>query len=177
MAAPKYNSSNYDSAAAKYSELQDKYTGENGWNSARSQAKESAQEVAEQAGGVAGANAQAAARSAGMSRSKSIATGAQMSGNASANAYGNAYNSSLNSALANNQNAVNSQAALMQMQQQKDTNNYNSESNRYGAAMGAVGGVFNGVASALSDENEKEITERTSSDRCDELLAKLRGEN
>lgn len=193
MSAPKYDTSNYDAAAEKYKELQDKYSGESAYkqaeaesyDTAKNHAGEIAQTVAENAGGTAGANAQAAARSAGMSRSKAIATGAQLSGNAAANAYGNTYNnaynnaytSNLNARLASNQNAINSQANLMGMEQQKDTNQYNSESNKYSAGMGLAGGIFNGVASALSDETQKDITEKTSSDRCDELLKRLKGEN
>lgn len=193
MSAPKYDTSNYDAAAEKYKELQDKYSGESAYkqaeaesyDTAKNHAGEIAQTVAENAGGTAGANAQAAARSAGMSRSKAIATGAQLSGNAAANAYGNTYNnaynnaytSNLNARLASNQNAINSQANLMGMEQQKDTNQYNSESNRYSAGMGLAGGIFNGVASALSDETQKDITEKTSSNRCDELLKRLKGEN
>lgn len=193
MSAPKYDTSNYDAAAEKYKELQDKYSGESAYkqaeaesyDTAKNHAGEIAQTVAENAGGTAGANAQAAARSAGMSRSKAIATGAQLSGNAAANAYGNTYNnaynnaytSNLNARLANNQNAINNQANLMGMEQQKDTNQYNSESNRYSAGMGLAGGIFNGIASALSDETQKDITEKTSSDRCDELLKRLKGEN
>lgn len=192
MSAPKYDTSNYDAAANKYKELQDKYSGENAYkqaetesyDTAKNHAGEIAQTVAENAGGTAGANAQAAARSAGMSRSKAIATGAQMSGNAAANAYGNTYNnaynnaytSNLNARLASNQNAINNQANLMGMEQQKDTNKYNSDSNRYSAGMGLAGGIFNGVASALSDETQKDITEKTSADRCNELLKRLRGE-
>lgn len=193
MSAPKYDTSNYDAAVNKYKELQEKYSGEGAYKQAEAEsydtakhhAGEIAQTVAENAGGTAGANAQAAARSAGMSRSKAIATGAQMSGNAAANAYGNtynnaynnAYNSNLNSRLASNQNAINNQGQLMGMEQQKDTNQYNSESNRFSSGTGLVGGVLNGVAGALSDETQKNISDKTPGDRCDELLKRLRGEN
>ena len=178
MSAPSYSSSNYDAAADKYRELQEKYTGENGWNLATKQATEQAQLQSAQAGQVAGANAQGAARSAGMSRSKAIATGAQASGNTTANIYNSAYNTGLSGSLQNNQNAINSQGTLMGYEQQKDTNKYNSDSNRYGAAMGAVGGVFNGIASALSDENLKCVQDKTDNveARRQELLARLRGE-
>lgn len=192
MSAPKYDTSNYDAAANKYKELQDKYSGEGAYkqaeaesyDTAKQHAGEIAQTVAENAGGTAGANAQAAARSAGMSRSKAIATGAQMSGNAAANAYGNTYNnaynnaytSNLNARLTSNQNAINNQEKLMGMEQQKDTNKYNSDSNRYSAGMGLAGGIFNGIANALSDETKKNISDKTPGDRCDELLKRLRGE-
>ena len=192
MSAPKYDTSNYDAAANKYKELQDKYSGEGAYkqaeaesyDTAKQHAGEISQTVAENAGGTAGANAQAAARSSGMSRSKAIATGAQMSGNAAANAYGNTYNnaynnaytSNLNARLANNQNTLNSQAQLMGMEQQKDNTKYNSESNRYSAGMGLAGSVFNGVAGAISDETKKDISDKTPGDRCDELLKRLRGE-
>lgn len=193
MSAPKYDTSNYDAAAEKYKELQDRYSGEGAYKQAESEsfdtakkhAGEIAQTVAENAGSTASANATAAARSAGMSRSKAIATGAQMAGNASANAYGNtygntynnAYNNNLTSRLNSNQNAINNQTKLMDMEQQKDTNIYNSESNRYGAGMGLASGLLSGAATAMSDETKKDIYDKTSSDRCDELLKRLRGEN
>ena len=186
MSAPKYDTSNYDAAANKYKELQDKYSGEGAYKQAEAESYNTAKQhaVAENAGGTAGANAQASARSAGMSRSKAIATGAQMSGNAAANAYGNTYNnaynnaytSNLNARLTSNQNAIDSQGKLMDMEQQKDTNKYNSDSNRYSARMGLAGGIFNGIANALSDETKKNISDKTPGDRCDELLKRLRGE-
>ena len=175
MSAPSYDSSNYDAAAEKYKQLQDKYTGENGWNLAQSQATESAKDVAAQSGQTAGAQAQGAARSAGMSRSKAIATGAQASGATSANAYNSAYSTGLSNSLQNNANTVNAQGNMMNSEMQKDTNEYNSKAAKWNAGMGLAGGIFNGVASALSDENKKCVKDKSHSDRCDELLARLRG--
>lgn len=178
MAAPKYDSSNYDAAANKYRELQDKYSGENGWNLAEKQSSESADKVAANAGSIASAEASRSARSAGMTRGQAAAMGASQGAKAAQDAYGNAYSNARSQALQNNQNAINNQDSLMGKEQQKDTNNYNSESNRYGAAMGAVGGVFNGVASALSDESLKCVQDKTDNveARRQELLARLRGE-
>lgn len=193
MSAPKYDTSNYDAAANKYKELQNKYTGDSAYNKAESSAyqaaKRNASEVAsraaENAGSTASANATAAARSAGMSRSKAIATGAQMAGNAAANAYGNTYgntynntySSNLTSKLGANQNAINSQNQLMGMEQQKDTNKYNSDSNKYSALTGLASGALTAAAMAMSDETKKNISDKTSSDRCDELLKRLIGGN
>lgn len=178
MSAPSYDSSNYDAAAKKYKTLQDKYTGESGWNLATNQAETAARKQSAQAGNVAGASAQGAARSAGMSRSKAIATGAQAAGSSALQTYGNSYNSNLSGALQNNSNTLNAQGNLMDAERQKDTNNYNSEAAKWSGTMSAIGGAWNGVASAVSDENKKDISEKSNtSARCDELLAKLKGGN
>lgn len=178
MSAPKYSSSNYDAAATKYKQLQDKYSGENGWNLAESQASKSADTIAANAGSTASSEASRAARSSGMTRGQAAAMGASQGALAAQSAYGNAYTNARSQALQNNQNTINSQGTLMGYEQQKDTNKYNSDSNRYGAAMGAVGGVFNGIASALSDENLKCVQDKTDNveARRQELLARLRGE-
>lgn len=179
MAAPEYSSSNYDAAATKYRELQNKYTGENGWKLSEDQASESAGKVAANAGSTASAEASRAARSSGMTRGQAAAMGASQGALAAQNAYGNAYSNAKTQALQNNQNTLSSQDTLIKGGQDKDTNKYNSDSNRYGAAMGAVGGVFNGIANALSDENLKCVQDRTDNveARRQELLARLRGEN
>lgn len=174
MAAPEYSSASYDAAANKYRELQSEYTGETGYKKADTQAKQTATEQAVNAGSIAGSQAASAARTAGMSRSKSAALASQAAANGTLNSYNNAYNSAMANSLNNNQNAVNSQSQLMQLEQQKDTNRYNSAANKWGAGMGVVGGAFNGVANALSDENKKCIKSKTDvSSRCDELIERL----
>lgn len=173
--APSYDSSNYDAAAQKYKELQSKYSGEQGWNLAQSQATTSANQAATQAGQTAGAQAAGAARAAGMSRAKAAMTGASIAGNTTANSYGGLYNSALSAANANNKSAIDAQNALMAGEQQKDTNKYNAQAAKYSAEMGAWGGFLGGAAKALSDKVEKKISVGTSPDRCDELLKKLRG--
>ena len=169
MAAPEYSSASYDAAANKYRELQSEYTGDTGFKKADTQAKQTATEQAVNAGSIAGSQAASAARTAGMSRSKSAALASQAAANGTLNSYNNAYNSAMANSLNNNQNAVNSQSQLMQLEQQKDTNRYNSEANKWGAGMGVVG-----VANALSDENKKCIKSKTDvSSRCDELIERL----
>lgn len=176
MSAPSYNTSNYDAAANKYKALQDKYSGEAGWNLAEKQSQASADKIAANAGSTASAEASRAARSSGMTRGQAAAMGASQGALAAQNSYGNAYANARSQALQNNQNTINNQTNLMNMEQQKDTNRYNSSVNKYSAGMGIAGGIFNGIAGALSDETKKDITEKTPNDRCDELLKRLRGE-
>lgn len=175
MSAPSYESSNYDAAAKKYQDLQDKYTGEAGYALAEKQAQNSAETVAANAGSNASAEASRAARTSGMTRGAAAAMGAAQGANASANAYNSAYTNARAQSLQNNANTVNAQGNLLSSEMQKDTNKYNSDSAKWNAGMGIAGGVFNGIASALSDENKKCIKNKSHSDRCDELLAKLRG--
>lgn len=178
MAAPKYNSSNYDAAAEKFTELQDKYTGEAGWQLAEQQSEKSADKIAANAGSIASAEASRAARSAGAVRGQSAIWGANQGALAAQKAYGDAYTNARSQALQNNQNTINSQNNLLQGAQQKDTNQYTSDSNRYNATMGAIGGAALGVAKALSDGTKKCVHEKTYNveTRRQELLARLRGE-
>lgn len=175
MSAPKYSSSNYDSAAAKYEQLAKQYTGENAYkysNVAANQAHEQAKQAAESEG----AAAQNLALNAGYSRARAAREGAAARAAAYRNQYANSYGNAISNIQTANANAVNAYQPLVTGAQQKDSNKYQSDSNRYGAAMGAVGGIFTGAANALSDENAKDI--RASSDtekrRC-EILKRLRG--
>ena len=178
MAAPKYNSSNYDAAADKFTDLQDKYTGEAGWQLAEQQSEKSADKIAANAGSIASAEASRAARAAGAVRGQSAIMGANHGALAAQKTYSDAYTNARGQALQNNQNTMNSQYNLLQGAQQKDTNQYTSDSNRYNATMGAIGGAALGVAKALSDGDSKCIQDRTNDveTRRQELLARLRGE-
>lgn len=174
MSAPKYSSSNYDSAAAKYEQLAKQYTGENAYkyfNVAANQAHEQAKQAAESEG----AAAQNLALNAGYSRARAAREGAAARAAAYRNQYANSYGNAISNIQTANANAVNAYQPLVTGAQQKDSNKYQSDSNRYGAAMGAVGGLFTGAANALSDEDAKNI--RASSDtearRC-EILRRLR---
>ena len=175
MSAPRYSSSNYDSAAAKYQELANKYTGENAYKYstvAADQAKTQAKGSSE----AEGAAAQNLARNAGYSRARAAQAGAAARASSYKNNYSNSYNNAYNNIQTSNQNALNAQSALLSGAQQNDANKYQSESNRYGAAMGAVGGVFTGAANELSDGTQKEIYAKTDCNkRRAELLARLRG--
>lgn len=175
MSAPKYSSKYYDSAAAKYEELAKRYTGQNAYryttdsaNLAHTQAKQAAESE--------GAAAQNLALNAGYSRARAAREGAAAEAASYRNQYGDSYNSNLSNITNSNNAALQAQANLMQGAQAKDQNRYTSDSNRYGAAMGAVGGLFTGAANALSDENAKDIkdsSDSTEKRRC-ELLGKLR---
>lgn len=176
MSAPRYSSSNYDAAAKKYTELAEQYTGENAYKYsqvAADQAKTQAKGYAESEG----AAAQNLSRNAGYSRAKAAQAGAAARASAYKNAYSNSYNNAYSNINNANTNRLQAQGALLSGAQQKDANKYQSESNRYGAAMGAVGGFFTGAANAIpSDENKKDIIVETDTDkrRC-ELIARLRG--
>ena len=184
MSAPRYSSSSYDSAAKKYEELAKKYMGTDravedtitSSNMATQYGTQQAKEAAE----AEGLAAQNEALNLGYSRSRAARMGAEARANSFRNNYNSAYqsmNSNLNSNVQNAKNsALQAQGALMSGAQQKDANRYQSDSNRYGAAMGAVGGIFTGAANALSDETKKEIHAKTDCEkRRAELLARLRG--
>ena len=162
----KYNSSNYDSAAKKYDELQQQYTGETGSESVNTYAKEVAGENAAKAG--------SAARSAGMTKGQSALSAGQIAANTTANAYNSAYNSAANIAQQNNTNALQSQANQVNWGKAKDDTTYQNENAWWGNLLSAAGDV---AGAALSDENKKDVCAKTSSERCDELIRKLRGEN
>ena len=182
MSAPRYDSSNYDSAAAKYEQLAKQYSGAD-FTVNQMTAAEQARSQAKGAAESEGAAAQNLALNAGYSRARAAQEGAAARANAYKNNYANAYNNAYG-AMRDNKNALmqqmgtrlNAESNLMSGAQQKDSNKYQSDSNRYGAAMGAVGGLFTGASNALSDENAKNI--RASSDtekrRC-EILKRLRG--
>lgn len=175
MSAPKYSSSNYDSAAARYQQLADKYSGENAYKYADTAARQ-AQVQAKEAAESEGAAAQNLARNAGYSRAKAAQAGAAARASSYKNNYSNSYANTLSNIQTANSNALNAQQALLQGASQKDSNKYQSNSNRYGAAMGAVGGVFTGAANALSDESKKVIYAKTDCDkRREELLSRLKG--
>lgn len=175
MSAPRYSSSSYDAAATKYQQLAEKYTGTNAYNNtniASKQAQKNTRGYAENEG----AAAQSLSLDAGYSRSRAAKDGAAARASSYQNQYANSYNNSLNNIQNANASALNAQGALLSGAQQKDANKYQSESNRYGAAMGAVGGAFTGMANALSDVTKKDIHEETDSEkRRAELLARLRG--
>lgn len=184
MSAPRYSSSNYDSAAKKYEELANKYYNTERATSDTVQANNLAAQYgarqAKAASEAEGLSAQNEALNLGYSRSQAAQRGAEARANSFRNNYNSAYanmGNSLNSSIQGaKDSAVQARGSLMSGAQQKDANRYQSESNRYGAAMGAVGGLFTGAANALSDETKKEIHAKTDCNkRREELLARLRG--
>lgn len=175
MSAPSYSSSNYDSAAAKYEQLAQKYTGENAYkysDVASRQATAQAKATAESEG----AAAQNLARNAGYSRARAAQEGAAARASAYKNQFANSYQNSYSNINNANTAALQAQGALLNGAMQKDSNRYQSDSNRYGAAMGAVGGLFTGASNALSDGTQKEIYAKTDCNkRREELLSRLKG--
>lgn len=175
MSAPRYTNKNYQQAADEYNRLAHRYTGENAYR----YSDIAAEKATSQAKGYAeseGAAAQNLARNAGYSRARAAQEGAAARANAYKNAYSNSYSNASNNINSANNAALQAQGAMLNGALQQDANRYQSESNRYGAAMGAVGGVFTGAANALSDENKKDIVCETNADeRRAFLLKKLRG--
>lgn len=182
MSAPKYSSSSYDAAAAKYEQLAKKYSDTDftvnqmeAANQARSQAKGAAESE--------GAAAQNLALNAGYSRARAAQEGAAARANSYKNNYSNSYNNAYG-AMRDNQNTkmsqmgtrLNAESNLLAGAQQKDANRYQSDSNRYGALMGGIGGVFTGASNALSDVSKKDIRAETDCERRrEEILKRLRG--
>lgn len=180
----------FNAAKAEYEKSQNKYLGENGWNLATKQAEESASKNSLMAGKNAAATSMSAARSNGMSKAKSVALASANGNKAATDSYGSLYQSGLSNAITNNNNTVNSYGnklnavnsnnsnninaanQLLNGGSEMDKNNYNNSVNKWSAGMGLAGGILSGVASALSDENMKDIH---CSSRHDELLNKLRG--
>ena len=183
MSAPRYSSSNYDAAAAKYEQLAKKYS-DTDFSVNQMTAAEQARSQAKGAAESEGAAAQNLALNAGYSRARAAQEGAAARANSYKNNYSNSYSNAYG-AMRDNKNALmqqwntrlNTQGALLNGAMQKDSNNYQSESNRYGAAMGAVGGAFTGMANAIpSDENLKTIYAKTDCNkRREELLSRLKG--
>lgn len=152
MSAPRYSSSNYDSAATKYEELANKYTGLNGLQKATENASMSAKSASE----AAGASATNQALNAGYSRAKAAMKGA----NASANAFNSNFDQSYQRASGMNSARLSAQQNLLNGEQHKDDQKYGSESNRYSSAMGAAqAGVQTAatVAMMMSDEDAKDF--------------------
>lgn len=175
MSAPTYSSSNYDTAANKYEQLAKKYTGESAYrysDVASKQANAQAKATAESEG----AAAQNVAKNAGYSRARAALEGAAARAAAYKNQYANSYQNAYNNINGANAAALQAQGALLSGAAQKDANKYQSDSNRYGSAMGAVGGIFTGASNALSDVTKKDIHAQTDSERRrSELLARLKG--
>lgn len=182
MSAPRYSSDSYDTAADKYEKLAKKYSETDfsvDTNSAARQARTQAKGASE----LEGVAAQNVAKNAGYTRAKAAQEGAAARSNSYRNQYANSYNNAYSAMRANqdmkaNQalNRLNAQSALLSGAQQKDANRYQSESNRFGAAMGGIGGIFTGASNALSDITKKDIHEETDAEaRRAELLARLRG--
>jgi hypothetical protein len=182
LSAPKYSSSSYDAAAAKYEQLAKKYS-DTDFTVNQMAAAEQARSQAKGAAESEGASAQNLALNAGYSRARAAQEGAAARANSYKNNYSNSYNNAYG-AMRDNQNTSmsqmgtrrNAESNLLAGAQQKDANRYQSDSNRYGALMGGIGGIFTGASNALSDVNKKDIHAETDCEkRREEILKRLRG--
>lgn len=126
----KYDSSNYDSAKAKYDELEKKYAGKSGIDIGRTQGSN----IAETAGKSAIQSAIAGARSAGMNKAQAALSGMGAGSKAASDNYGNAVQMALNkqqNELSNNLNAIDKA-------NQVDQKKYEGKVNQKTAKMGAI---------------------------------------
>lgn len=126
----KYDSSNYDSAKAKYDELEKKYAGKSGIDIGRAQGSN----IAETAGKSAIQSAIAGARSAGMNKAQSALSGMGAGSKASSDNYGNAVQMALNK----QQNELSNSLNAIDKANQVDQKKYEGKVNQKTAKMGAI---------------------------------------
>lgn len=126
----KYDSSNYDSAKAKYDELEKKYAGKSGIDIGRAQGSN----IAETAGKSAIQSAIAGARSAGMNKAQSALSGMGAGSKAASDNYGNAVQMALNKQQDELSNSLNAIDKADQVDQKK----YEGKVNQKTANMGAI---------------------------------------
>ena len=153
MASATYDSSNYDSAKAKYDELASKYAGKGGIEFGNAQGSV----TASTAGQNAAKAASSAARSAGLSKSQSALGGMGKASDAASSNFATgvsqANTAATNALTAGNNTLAGSQAKDDQRfkQSQANANSINS-----GIASGASA-LASIIAAAMSDENLKKI--------------------
>ena len=126
----KYDSSNYDSAKAKYDELEKKYAGKSGIDIGRAQGSN----IAETAGKSAIQSAIAGARSAGMNKAQSALSGMGAGSKAASDNYGNAVQMALNK----QQNELSNSLSAIDKSNQVDQKKYEGKVNQKTAKMGAI---------------------------------------
>lgn len=126
----KYDSSNYDSAKAKYDELEKKYAGKSGIDIGRAQGSN----IAETAGKSAVQSAIAGARSAGMNKAQAALSGMGAGSKAASDNYGNAVQMALNK----QQNELSNSLNAIDKANQVDQKKYEGKVNQKTAKMGAI---------------------------------------
>ena len=126
----KYDSSNYDSAKAKYDELEKKYAGKSGIDIGRAQGSN----IAETAGKSAIQSAIAGARSAGMNKAQAALSGMGAGSKAASDNYGNAVQMALNK----QQNELSNSLNAIDKANQVDQKKYEGKINQKTAKMGAI---------------------------------------
>ena len=126
----KYDSSNYDSAKAKYDELEKKYAGKSGIDIGRAQGSN----IAETAGKSAIQSAIAGARSAGLNKAQAALSGMGAGSKAASDNYGNAVQMALNK----QQNELSNSLNAIDKANQVDQKKYEGKINQKTAKMGAI---------------------------------------
>ena len=126
----KYDSSNYDSAKAKYDELEKKYAGKSGIDIGRAQGSN----IAETAGKSAIQSAIAGARSAGLNKAQAALSGMGAGSKAASDNYGNAVQMALNK----QQNELSNSLNAIDKANQVDQKKYEGKVNQKTAKMGAI---------------------------------------
>ena len=126
----KYDSSNYDSAKAKYDELEKKYAGKSGIDIGRAQGSN----IAETAGKSAIQSAIAGARSAGLNKAQAALSGMGAGSKAASDNYGNAVQMALNK----QQNELSNSLSAIDKSNQVDQKKYEGKVNQKTAKMGAI---------------------------------------
>lgn len=126
----KYDSSNYDSAKAKYDELEKKYAGKSGIDIGRAQGSN----IAETAGKSAIQSTIAGARSAGMNKAQAALSGMGAGSKAASDNYGNAVQMALNK----QQNELSNSLNAIDKANQVDQKKYEGKVNQKTAKMGAI---------------------------------------
>lgn len=148
--------SGYESASKKYSQLQDQYTGNAGYDNSVQQAQKGAS--------ISASNATAQQNTAMRNSGQSSNASAIMSGNNTANNYNNAFQGQQQAAYNAGTDQLNSQGTKMQAEQVEGQNKYNRSWGNLGAGAGIGGSIMGGISSIASDENLKESVKLTDTD-------------
>lgn len=155
MASVNYDSSNYDSAKAKYDELERKYAGKSGVDIGRAQGSN----IAETAGKSAVQSAIAGARSAGMNKAQSAIAGMGTGSKAASDNYSQGVQAALNK----QQNELGNSINMVNQANQVDKAKYEGKVKQATGNMGAASGLAAGIGSAIigaaiaSDETLKNL--------------------
>lgn len=134
MSAPSYSSANYDSAASKYKELLEQYTGEAGMKAASQSARNNAAADYEKS--------QAAAYRANLASGMNAGQAARLAQNTAASNYDNSYSTNYSNASAMNNAKLSGYNSLVSSAQKQDENQYNAKKDTYASNMGLVGNVL-----------------------------------
>lgn len=145
----------YNSAYKEYSQLQDSYTGNKGYENSLREGAKGAQ--------IQAANASAQQNTSLRNSGQSNAAAAILASNNQANNYNNALAQQQGAAYNAGANAVASQGTKLSAQQTEGQNKYNRAWGNVGATAGIIGSVAGGL-SGICDENLKNSVKLTDTD-------------